>query len=271
MSHSIEKLTERRSLAVQLAAKYGMDTDVFLKTIAKTIMPAGAQVATPEQTAAFLVVANQYGLNPFNREIYAFPAKNGGVQAIVSVDGWFKLANEHPAFDGLDFEDGLDDKGNVFSVTCRVYRKDRSHPISVTEYMSECKRNTEPWQRWGGRMLRHKAAIQALRIAFGFAGIIDPDEAERYASVGAVTTEAKRVDLDALPEASLDAPPAPNASLGDKPKSRRGRPRKAESVPLPEPSAPQSVTLENTPAVNEDAEDPALTPLYQANVIPPSE
>jgi hypothetical protein len=28
-------------------------------------------------------------------------------------------------------------------------------------------------------MLRHKAAIQAIRYAFGFSGIVDPDEADR--------------------------------------------------------------------------------------------
>jgi hypothetical protein len=32
-------------------------------------------------------------------------------------------------------------------------------------------------------MLRHKAMIQAARIAFGFAGIYDEDEAQRIASV----------------------------------------------------------------------------------------
>jgi hypothetical protein len=34
-------------------------------------------------------------------------------------------------------------------------------------------------------MLRHKAAIQAGRYAFGFSGIIDPDEADRLESVTA--------------------------------------------------------------------------------------
>jgi len=45
--------------------------------------------------------------------------------------------------------------------------------------MSECRRDTPTWKRWPARMLRHKAAIQAARYAFGFAGIMEPDEAER--------------------------------------------------------------------------------------------
>jgi hypothetical protein len=60
-----------------------------------------------------------------------------------------------------------------------VHRKDRSHPIEVTEYLAECRQGTEPWKKWPARMLRHKAAIQAIRYAFGFSGIVDPDEADR--------------------------------------------------------------------------------------------
>ena len=291
MSHAIEKLQERRSLAVQLAAKYGMDTDVFLKTVAKTIMPAGANPATPEQTAAFLVVANQYGLNPFNREVYAFPAKSGGIQAIVSVDGWSKLANEHPAFDGVSFEDMIDEKGNLLAITCRIYRKDRSHAIEVTEYMVECKRNTDPWIKSPGRMLRHKAFIQCCRLAFGFAGIIDPDEAERFAAAGAITMhpDVQRVDLDALPEASLSS--APGASLDTVEKPRRGRPRKVreesvtlpqvtsvpqaqepESVASPSVSSPQSVTYPSvTCPGNPDSDDPTDTPEYLAGIQQPGQ
>ncbi|MGJ5653837.1 recombinase RecT, partial [Morganella morganii] len=59
------------------------------------------------------------------------------------------------------------------------YRKDRNHPTSVTEYMSECNRGTQPWKSHPKRMLRHKAMIQCARLAFGFAGIYDQDEAER--------------------------------------------------------------------------------------------
>src|SRR3546814_18172510 len=45
--------------------------------------------------------------------------------------------------------------------------------------MSECKRGTQPWQSHPRRMLRHKATIQCARLAFGFGGIYDQDEAER--------------------------------------------------------------------------------------------
>lgn len=126
------------------------------------------------QMSALLIVANQYGLNPWTKEIYAFPDKNNGIVPVVGVDGWSRIINGNPQFDGMDFTQ--DDE----SCTCRIYRKDRGHPIAVTEYMSECKRNgVGPWVSHPKRMLRHKTMIQCARLAFGFGGIYDQDEAER--------------------------------------------------------------------------------------------
>lgn len=129
------------------------------------------------QMSALLIVANQYGLNPWTREIYAFPDKNNGIVPVVGVDGWSRIINTHPQFDGMDFKQ--DDE----SCTCVIYRKDRNHPISCTEYLSECKRGTGPWQSHPKRMLRHKALVQCARLAFGYTGIFDQDEAERIVEI----------------------------------------------------------------------------------------
>ena len=171
---------ERKSLVATMAQNYDMEPSMFARTVKATCMPNSA---SDEEFAAFLMVAHEHGLNPITREIYAFPKKGGGVQPIVGIDGWMTLINSHPDADGLEFEDRFDEKSNLVAVTAMIYRKDRSRPVSVTEYMDECKRPTEPWQKWPKRMLRHKAAIQCARYAFGFAGIIDPDEAERSPEV----------------------------------------------------------------------------------------
>lgn len=170
----------QHSLIVTMAANYGLERGKFLDTLKKTIFPSD-RVATNEQIAAFLVVANKYGLNPFTKEIYAFPGKGGGITPIVSIDGWLSLINRQPDLDGVEFVDRLDDSGKLLAVTAKVYRKSRAHATEVTEYMSECARNTDPWKQYPARMLRHKAMIQAARYAFGFAGVHDPDEAERIA------------------------------------------------------------------------------------------
>ena len=126
------------------------------------------------QMTALMLVSGQYGLNPFTKEIYAFPDRNNGIVPVVGVDGWSRIINSHQQFDGMDFEQDNE------SCTCIIYRKDRSHPIKVTEWMSECKRDgVGPWKSHPKRMLRHKAMIQCARLAFGFVGIFDQDEAER--------------------------------------------------------------------------------------------
>lgn len=186
-------MTEKKSLLVTMAKKFEMEPHVFGNTIRATCMP---EKATEEQFAAFLMVANEHNLNPLTKEIYAFPSKGGGIQPIVGVDGWARIMNSHPQFDGIDFTDKISDTGNLESVTARIHRKDRDHPIEVTEYMSECKGTTEPWKKWPNRMLRHKAMIQCCRYAFGFTNIVDPDEYER-------TQQAQVVDI--TPVADLNA------------------------------------------------------------------
>ena len=184
---------EPQSIIGSLATHYGMDKSAFVQTMKATIM--GGQNVTNEQIAAFCLVAKEHRLNPFTKEIFAFPSR-GGVQPVVSVDGWMKLVNSHPQFDGMEFKDTLNDKGELLAVTCRIFRKDRAHPVEVTEYMGECRRNTDVWKQWPARMLRHKATIQAARYAFGFAGIMEPDEVERMHDT-TVTTEV-------VPEARIE-------------------------------------------------------------------
>lgn len=186
------------NLIAKMATSAGLDVAKYEATIKATAMPNKGNGVTNEQFAAFMMVADRYNLNPLTKEIYAFPS-NGGIQPIVPIDGWMKLINSHHEFNGMEFVDTLDDKGNIVSITCRMHRKDRQHPIEATEYMAECKKDTQVWKQWPRRMLRHKAAIQASRYAFGFAGIYDPDEGERTASVihaEIVTPEPSKELLD---------------------------------------------------------------------------
>ena len=176
MTTQIANTQDRKSILLTMASKFGMEPKAFEATVRDT---CGCKGATAEQFAAFLLVANEYGLNPVTKEIYAFPTRGGGIQPIVGIDGWITMANNHPQFDGVEHIDRLDDGGQLVAITARVFRKDRSHPIEVTEYLAECKQGTDPWKKWPARMLRHKATIQAIRYAFGFSGIVDPDEADR--------------------------------------------------------------------------------------------
>lgn len=163
------------SVISDLAEEYGMTREAFEAALKATVFPS---TGTQAQFAAFCMVAKQYGLNPLLKEIYAYPSRSGGIVPIVSVDGWCNIINSNPALDGIQFEDNLSD-GKLISVTCKISRKDRKHPVECTEYMSECEKPTDTWKKWPSRMLRHKALIQCARYAFSLSGIYDEDEARR--------------------------------------------------------------------------------------------
>ena len=165
MSNALVNLTQKLATTLNMGDGVGL-----IETLKATAFKG--QVSDAQMTA-LMVVANQYALNPWTKEIYAFPDKNNGIVPVVGVDGWSRIINSHPQFDGIEFEQ------NDQSCTCIIYRKDRNRPIKVTEWMAECRRGTAPWQSHPKRMLRHKAMIQCARLAFGYGGIYDQDEAER--------------------------------------------------------------------------------------------
>jgi phage recombination protein Bet len=181
----------KSSLLEVMAAKYHMDPQTFANTVRKTAMPSNA---TNEEFAAFMMVAKEYNLNPILKEIHAFPKKGGGIQPIVSIDGWISLVNQHPQCDGYEFEWQTAANGDPISCKCTMHRKDRTHPVVVEEFLAECWRNTEPW-KMKHRMLRHRALMQAARYAFGFSGIMDQDEAETLAQMRDITPATPRPQM----------------------------------------------------------------------------
>lgn len=170
---------QNKSPLIVLGARFDMEPGKLIDVLRGTVIKPDkhGKAASNEEVAAFCIVANQYGLNPFTREIHAFTSGEKGVVPIVGVDGWCTIVNKRHDFDGCDFDEIADDKGNPIAVTCRMHVKGRDHAVSVTERFSECKRATGPWGQHPWRMLRHKAFIQAARYAFGLSGIYDEDEA----------------------------------------------------------------------------------------------
>jgi phage recombination protein Bet len=176
--------TKQSALAV-MANQLSVEPEKLLNTLKNTVFKG----ASNDELLALVVVSNTYQLNPLLKELYAFPAKGGGIVPVVSIDGWISMVNRQAGLDGIEFEMSPDGE----ECTCRIYIKDRSRPVTVTEYKSECFRGTEPWKTMPKRMLRHKALIQAARIAFGFSGICDEDEATRIKAANAFVVESKPV------------------------------------------------------------------------------
>lgn len=207
-------MSDKKSILAKFADKYEVDANNMLSTLKQTAFRQsdGKQI-TNEQMIALLIVADQYDLNPFTREIYAFPDK-GRIVPVVGVDGWSRIINNHENFDGMKFsysEDMETPEGakpcHVW-VECGMYRKDRSHPISAREYLDEVyrppyvgrdnRKKNGPWQTHTKRMIRHKATIQAARLAFGFVGIFDEDEAQRIIEKDVTPIQYTQKQVDQL-------------------------------------------------------------------------
>ena len=241
---------QRVSLVDKFASKFSIEPEKLLPILKATAFKIKDGDVTNEQMAALLVVADQYGLNPFTNEIFAFPDK-GGIVPVVGVDGWSRIINQHPQFDGMDFEQ--DDN----SCTCTMHRKDRAHPVKVTEYLSECRRTTQPWSSHPKRMLRHKTMIQCARIAFSFAGIYDEDEAERIIDMGA----APVVPTVAMPQ-SKSAPAVQAATIDNETGEIVGK----ESAPAAAPAAPSSSAQGGGAASDTKPLSPGQARLMQAKL-----
>jgi len=212
MSNSTKLPAKRVSLVEKFARRYSIEPEKLLDTLKATAFKQrdGVEI-TNEQMAALLIVADQYGLNPFTREIYAFADRQNGIVPIVGVDGWCRIINNDPNSDGIEFRQSENmitpPRGKPCPewLECIIYRKDRQHPVVVREYLDEVyqppKRTKAggefngPWQTHTKRMLRHKALIQAARAAYGFVGIYDEDEAERIISSNEII-EAEVVDSE---------------------------------------------------------------------------
>lgn len=182
----------------------------------------GAQATNAEMTVVSSIFA-KYDLNPFIREGHAF-VSGGKLQVMIGLDGWLKIANRHPEFDGYEQFDNFDDKGDLVSVTTKIYVKNRRFPTPHTEYMKEAFASTSPaWKKFPFRMLAGKSLGQCVRKAFGVSEVLDDDEASRIAANSQsgphgsrekdITPAAKAIDWEAIKadmaecgdEASLDA------------------------------------------------------------------
>jgi phage recombination protein Bet len=184
MNTAIAVPPEQTSLIVKLASRFSVDPKKLMSTLKSTAFKqavdrnSGKPIEpTDEEMMALLIVADQYNLNPFTREIYAFrDVRRGGIVPIVGVDGWARLINEHPMFNGATFNYGSNPEGKLEFVECTLHRKDREHATTIREYLRENKRDTDNWTNMPTRMLRHRAFIQAGRLTFGYVGIYDEDE-----------------------------------------------------------------------------------------------
>lgn len=222
MVANIAEKQEPQGLMAKFAGRFDMDAGKMMTTLKATAFKVKNGEVTNEQMAALVIVADQYGLNPFTKEIYAFPDKQNGIVPVVGVDGWNRIINDNKNTDGIEFRYSDNtvtmDDAKPCPEWCEaiIYRKDRDKPTVIREYLDEVYRPpfkgrdgyvaNGPWQTHTKRMLRHKALIQAARVGFSFSGIYDEDEAQRIVDVTPdAPAEPARPEREEYPQEAFES------------------------------------------------------------------
>jgi hypothetical protein len=140
----------------------------------------------------FLHLAHQHQLDPILGEIQVMPADQGP-QVFITMDGWMKIMNLHPHFQGLSLRESTATEVSEQWMECCIYRDDRILPIVVKEYLIELQTDHPSWQQMPRRMLRHRTIQQCARLAFGIAS---PEARETIYPVHIVKPDLKKHDSE---------------------------------------------------------------------------
>lgn len=172
----------------------------MLQTLRDTVCKG----ATPSQFRMFIEICTSTGLNPFLKEIWFVP----GVGVMAGRDGYLRVANEHPQFDGMETLVERDEKGIPIKATCKVWRKDRSHPITCEAYYNEYKKASSVWATYKSAMIGKVAEVLALKRSFSINGVVTEEEIGEQEPRG--SREAQReVAEQRIAEMKAQAPQLP--------------------------------------------------------------
>jgi phage recombination protein Bet len=167
--------------------------------------------ATDAQLRMFIEVCKSTGLNPWLKEIWFVPEK-GIIMA--ARDGYLRVANQNPAFDGMETRVERDDKQVPVKATCTVWRKDRSHPIICEAYFNEYRKSGPVWAQYPSAMISKVAEVLALKRSFTINGCVSEEElGDGSGSVAAAQAVAESKIAGKVP--LLGAPEPPAATLED--------------------------------------------------------
>lgn len=132
----------------------------MLNTLRNTVAPG----LTDSEFALFAEIVKSTGLNPVTKEVWAIKA-GGRLQLMTGINGFLRIANSHPMFDGMEVE--FDKDGDrIVAATAKVYRKDRRFPAVATAFMAEYGKPTPIWKQMPSVMLAKCAKSLAIREAF---------------------------------------------------------------------------------------------------------
>src|SRR6185312_14872260 len=139
------------STALQAPSASQWESREMVETLKQTV----AKGATDAQFKMFIEVCKGTGLNPFLKEIWFVPS----VGVMAGRDGYLRVANDHPMFDGMETRVERNDNNVPIKAVCTVWRKDRNHPIVCEAFFSEYRKNGNVWQTYPSAMIAKVAEV----------------------------------------------------------------------------------------------------------------
>lgn len=163
--------------------------DYESREVIETIKQTVAKGATDAEFKMFLEICKGTGLNPFLKEIWcAVPMKDGQrsqygqVLIMAARDGYLRVANEHPMFDGIETRVERDEATKIpVKAVCSVWRKDRSRPTICEAYFNEYYKpgyggKPSVWDTYKSAMIGKVAEVLALKRSFSINGVVTEEE-----------------------------------------------------------------------------------------------
>lgn len=177
--------------------------------VLKTIRDNYAKNTTEEEFGLFLVHCKSSGLNPIRREIWCIKTSKG-LQIMTGINGFYRCANSHPEFNGIETSLEFDEMtGHLSHAICKVWRKNMTNPIIGTAYYSDYfKSASDSWRNYPNRMLEKCAEALSLRKAFPqeLSNIYEEGELDNLEAVETksanqpIARQIFRYDISSVPE-----------------------------------------------------------------------
>ncbi len=182
ISPHIDKEQQDTDGGIQSAQTIPQSIDLFHSLIDKELTKAAStlgiekkelkawidlQIEVPARAILILLrIIQRFSLDPLAKEIGFSQYDDGKWHVFISIEGYSRLLNHHPQFNGLVFHQASTFIDGVPEwIECSIYRKDRVAPITVREYYIEVRDESAIWQKMPRRILRHRALQQCVRLA----------------------------------------------------------------------------------------------------------
>lgn len=176
----------------------------------ETIKQTVAKGATDAQLEMFMTLCERYSLDPFLKEIWFVP--QAGI--ITSRDGYLKIAQRDPDFDGIVSATVCDGdhfemdpmaptvrhsfgakRGPIIGAYGVVFHKKR-RPALCFASLNEYKKSSGSWSTYTSAMICKVAEVMALKRQFGISGLVTEEEIGHGEPVAPSPAEVLRSKLE---------------------------------------------------------------------------